>query len=56
MAITSTQSTAHGINNFAIGRFLDTGTVAATKITCGFQPRYVQVVNLTASTGAGNHK
>lgn len=54
MAITATQSKqpADAVN-VAIGRYLDTGTVSVTpaQITCGFQPRYVKVVNLTASTG-----
>ena len=35
----------------AVGRYLDTGTVAAFNITCGFQPMYVKVANL-ASTGS----
>lgn len=47
MAITSTQS-QHQVRNVAVGRFLDTGTVAATAITCGFQPRYVRVMNETS--------
>jgi hypothetical protein len=54
MAITSTQSKVPAsVCNMAIGRYLDTGTVSATpaQITCGFQPRYVKVVNLTSSTG-----
>jgi hypothetical protein len=51
MAITSTQSEASGITNVAIGRYLDTGTVAAFKLTTGFKPRYVCVQNLTATTG-----
>lgn len=47
MAITSTQS-QHQVRNVAVGRFLDTGTVAATAITCGFQPRYVRIMNETS--------
>lgn len=47
MAITSTQS-MHQVRNHAIGRFLDTGTVAATEITVGFKPRYVRVQNVTS--------
>jgi hypothetical protein len=47
MAITSTQTT-NVINNMAVGRFLDTGTVAAAKITTGFKPRYVKVINVTS--------
>ncbi len=50
MAITSTQSKVPAsVNNVAVGRYLDTGTVAAFTITCGFQPRYVKVVNVTSS-------
>lgn len=47
MAITESQ-TAHQVRNYAVGRFLDTGTVAATKITTGFRPRYVRVQNVTS--------
>lgn len=47
MAITSTQS-QHQVRNVAVGRYLDTGTVAAFKITCGFKPRYVMVMNQTS--------
>lgn len=47
MAITSTQS-SHQVRNYAVGRYLDTGTVAAFSITCGFKPRYVKVVNVTS--------
>ncbi len=49
MAITSTQSTGNGVFNLVVGRYIDTGTVAAFTITTGFQPRYVKVVNLNAS-------
>ncbi len=53
MAITSTQSKVPAdAHNVAVGRFLDTGTVAATKITTGFKPRYVKVVNLAASSSS----
>lgn len=31
-----------------VGRYIDTGTVAAFNITLGFQPRYVKVVNVTS--------
>lgn|SRR3990167_2558327 len=53
MAITSTQSVGPGGNNnqVAVGRYIDTGTVAAFNITTGFRPRYVKVINL-ASTGS----
>jgi len=48
MAITSTQSQhPASVANIAVGSYLDTGTVAAFKITTGFQPRYVKVVNET---------
>lgn len=47
MAITQSQS-MHQVRNYAVGKFLDTGTVAATKITTGFRPRYVRVQNLTS--------
>lgn len=48
MAITSTQSKAPAsVANVAVGRYLDTGTVAAYTITTGFKPRYVRVINLT---------
>jgi hypothetical protein len=50
MAITSTQSKAPASAvNIAVGRYIDTGTVAAFTITCGFKPRYVKVQNLAAS-------
>ncbi len=46
MAITSTQSKSPAdTNNTAQGSYLDTGTAAAFKITTGFKPRYVKVVN-----------
>ena len=45
---TSTQS-AHQVRNTAVGRYIDTGTAAAFKITTGFKPRYVKVVNLAAT-------
>ena len=48
MTITSTQTQEH-VRNVAVGRYLDTGTVAAFKITTGFKPRYVRVQNLDAS-------
>lgn len=53
MAITSTQSIQPAsVSNVAVGRYLDTGTVAAFTITTGFKPRYVKVVNLTASSSS----
>ena len=45
MAITSTHTNDVGVVQRAVGSYLDTGTVAAFKITCGFKPRYVKVVN-----------
>lgn len=49
MAQTNTQTNGGVQNNHvAVGRFLDTGTVAATKFTCGFKPRYVKVMNITS--------
>lgn len=47
MAITSTQTESE-IRNVAVGAYLDTGTVAAFDITCGFTPRYVRIVNETS--------
>lgn len=50
MAITQSQSVQPAsITNVAHGSYIDTGTVAAFTITCGFQPRYVKVVNTNAS-------
>lgn len=49
MSITSTQSKGNGsVCNIAVGRYLDTGTVAAFTITTGFRPRYVKVSNVTS--------
>ncbi len=49
MAITSTQSkNPASVFNMALGRYLDTGTVAAFVLTVGFLPRYVKVVNTDA--------
>ena len=51
MAVTSTQSMQPAsVANVAVGRYLSTSTAAAFKITTGFKPRYVKVVNL-GSTG-----
>jgi hypothetical protein len=47
MAITSTQSD-HQVRNVAVGSYIDTGTVAAFDINCGFKPRYVKIVNETS--------
>ena len=49
MSITSTQSKGSGsVVNIAVGRYLDTGTVASFTITTGFRPRYVKVSNVTS--------
>jgi 3D (Asp-Asp-Asp) domain-containing protein len=48
MPITSTQSNHH-VRNVAVGRYLNDGTAAAFKITTGFQPRYVKVMNVAAT-------
>ena len=49
MAITSTQSMhPASITNVAVGRYIDTGTVAAFTITTGFKPRYVKIINNTS--------
>ena len=47
---TSTQSKVPAsVNNTAVGRYLSAATAAAFKITTGFKPRYVKVVNLGAT-------
>lgn len=49
MAQTSTQSIQPAsLVNLAIGRWLDTGTVAAITITIGFKARMVEVCNCTS--------
>jgi len=49
MAVTSTQSkNPASICNMAHGAYITTGTAAAFKITTGFLPRYVCVVNVAA--------
>lgn len=48
MAQTITTSTGDGVARVATGRYLDTGTVAAYAFSCGFQPKYVRVVNVTS--------
>lgn len=48
--MTQTESQSmHQVRNMAVGRWLDTGTVAATTITTGFKPRYVKVINTDGS-------
>ena len=44
MAETSTQS-GHQVRNVAVGSYISTSAAAAFKITTGFKPRYVKVVN-----------
>ncbi len=50
MAITNTlvRNTA-SVMHIAVGRYIDTGTVAAFTITTGFKPLYVKVQNLAAT-------
>lgn len=49
MAITSTQvKNSASVVQLAVGRYLDTGTVAAFTITTGFKPLLVRVVNVTS--------
>ena len=48
MAITSTGTNDAGPTQRAVGRYLDTGTVAEFDLTIGFKPRYVKVVNTTS--------
>lgn len=50
MAITSTQvKNSASVVQLAVGRYLDTGTVAAFDITLGFKPLYVRVLNVTSA-------
>jgi len=49
MAITKSKTNDSGSVQRAIGRYIDTGTVAEFDITdVGFKPRYVKVVNVTS--------
>ncbi|MBI4136859.1 hypothetical protein HY469_02240 [Candidatus Roizmanbacteria bacterium] len=48
MAITSTQSGPLNTARVATGAYIDTGTVAAFTITCGFKPKYVKIWNETS--------
>ena len=48
MAITQTKSNDAGVVHRALGRYIDTGTVAAFDLTTGFKPRYVRVINTTS--------
>ena len=47
MTQTITQYNPGVRTNFAAGAILDTGTVAAMKITLGWKPRYVRILNVT---------
>lgn len=46
--ITAVKNSA-SVVQVAVGRYLDTGTVAAYTFTTGFKPLYVHVVNNTSS-------
>jgi len=46
--ITAVKNSA-SVVQIAVGRYLDTGTVAAYTFTTGFKPLYVKVVNNTSS-------
>ena len=49
MAITSTQSMhPASIRNVAVGSYISSDEAAAFKITTGFKPRYVRIVNETS--------
>ena len=49
MAITSTQvKNSASVVQVAVGRYLDTGTVAAFTVTTGFKPLFVEVMNCTS--------
>lgn len=49
MTITKTNTNDAGPVQRALGRYLDTGTVAEFDIdTVGFKPRYIRVVNVTS--------
>lgn len=47
MTITKTQTDDGGVVQRAVGRYLTDTTAAAITITCGFEPRYVRVINTT---------
>lgn len=47
MTATSTQS-EHQVRNMAVGSYISDATAAAFKITTGFKPRHVEVVNETS--------
>ena len=53
MAETSSQSKQPAsVTNVAVGRYIDTGTVAAVTFTIGFKPRWVRVINEAASSSS----
>ena len=49
MTVTQDMSQSAGVSNVAVGSYLTDGTAAAIEITCGFEPRYVKVVNVAAT-------
>lgn len=52
MSVTATQYPGDGVARVATGAYLTSSTAAAIEINCGFTPKYVKVVNVTAaSTG-----
>lgn len=48
MSVTSTQTQDAGVVKRALGRYIDTGVAAAFNISCGFKPRFVQVLNVAS--------
>lgn len=47
MAAVATQTNTH-VKNHAVGRYLEEDTAAAFRITTGFRPRVVRVMNVTS--------
>lgn len=53
MTITQSQSKQPAsVSNIAVGRYLTDGTAAAITLTIGFKPRWVRVLNETASSSS----
>lgn len=48
MTVTQSLTNDGGIQNTAVGSYLTDATAAAITITCGFEPRYVKVMNQTS--------
>ena len=48
MAITQTKTPQGGDAGQTVGRYIDTGTVAAFDLEIGYKPRYVCVENVTS--------